>query len=120
MEIGTKLNRTLRAFIERQHVFFVATAAPDLAPQLRRDRRAGRGMPRQGQDGGKRASVAPTGIFRMPAALVSFSCSRPASGSPQPHDAGEFRYRLPECLLGNSRVAQVQAGTPPGVHPVAG
>ena len=29
MGIGTKLNRTLRAFIERQHVFFVATAAPD-------------------------------------------------------------------------------------------
>ena len=29
MGTGTKLNRTLRAFIERQHVFFVATAAPD-------------------------------------------------------------------------------------------
>ena len=29
MGIGTKLNRTLRAFIERQHVFLVATAAPD-------------------------------------------------------------------------------------------
>lgn len=29
MGIGTKLNRTLRAFIERQPVFFVATAAPD-------------------------------------------------------------------------------------------
>ena len=29
MGIGTKLNRTLCAFIERQLVFFVATAAPD-------------------------------------------------------------------------------------------
>lgn len=29
MGIGTKLNPTLCAFIERQHVFFVATAAPD-------------------------------------------------------------------------------------------
>ena len=28
MGTGTKLNRTLRAFNERQHVFFVATAAP--------------------------------------------------------------------------------------------
>ena len=28
MGIGTQLNQTLRAFIERQHVFFVATAAP--------------------------------------------------------------------------------------------
>ena len=28
MAIGKKLNPTLRAFIERQHVFFVATAAP--------------------------------------------------------------------------------------------
>ena len=29
MAIGTKLNPTLWSFIERQHVFFVATAAPD-------------------------------------------------------------------------------------------
>ena len=29
MGIGTKLNPTPCAFIERQHVFFVATAAPD-------------------------------------------------------------------------------------------
>ncbi|MEM6906276.1 MAG: pyridoxamine 5'-phosphate oxidase family protein [Pseudomonadota bacterium] len=28
MGIGTKLNGTLRSFIERQHLFFVATAAP--------------------------------------------------------------------------------------------
>ena len=29
MPTGSKLNGTLRAFIERQNVFFVATAAPD-------------------------------------------------------------------------------------------
>lgn len=29
MGTGTKLNGTLRTFIERQHMFFVATAAPD-------------------------------------------------------------------------------------------
>lgn len=29
MAVGKKLNGTLRAFIERQHLFFVATAAPD-------------------------------------------------------------------------------------------
>lgn len=29
MPLGTKLNRTLRRFIENQKVFFVATAAPD-------------------------------------------------------------------------------------------
>jgi hypothetical protein len=29
MPTGPKLNRTLRAFIERQHLFFVATAAPE-------------------------------------------------------------------------------------------
>ena len=41
-------------------------------------------------------------------------------GVRQSHDAGELRHRLPESLLGNSRVAQVQAGTPTGAHPVAG
>ncbi|MYK33486.1 MAG: pyridoxamine 5'-phosphate oxidase family protein, partial [Boseongicola sp. SB0670_bin_30] len=29
LPIGTKLNRSFRAFIERQPVFFVATAAPE-------------------------------------------------------------------------------------------
>ncbi|MCC0043237.1 MAG: pyridoxamine 5'-phosphate oxidase family protein [Brucellaceae bacterium] len=29
MAVGKKLNATLRKFIERQHLFFVATAAPD-------------------------------------------------------------------------------------------
>ena len=29
MAIGTKLNRSFRAFIEKQPVFFVATAAPE-------------------------------------------------------------------------------------------
>lgn len=29
MPMGPRLNRSLRAFIERQHLFFVATAAPD-------------------------------------------------------------------------------------------
>ena len=29
MPLGSKLNRTLRAFIERQPMFFVATAAPE-------------------------------------------------------------------------------------------
>ena len=29
MPMGTKLNDTLCQFIKRQHVFFVATAAPD-------------------------------------------------------------------------------------------
>ena len=53
--------------------------------------------------------------------LCRFFAARqdPASGLPEPHDAGEFRHRLPEGPLGNSRVAQVKAGTPAGAHPVA-
>ena len=34
MAIGQKLNRTLRDFITRQQMFFVATAAPEYQPDV--------------------------------------------------------------------------------------